>query len=314
MRIDKILYCIASLLFVAMTFAQDETVHGDLTVAEKLKAGIHRVNVANYKGCDWFANGVKIKTSIPFQSGPMPTLIIEGYDYYAGKTVGLSVAWHTWQGNYVNRSAASWGGTTPEVSLAAENGMTTVHLDWLPYCAKLTVSVVGSDTIGDDRDSWFEGWSIVDEVAGTANYTAVEYSQEFRGEVSIVGNVGIGTTSPTNKLDVNGTIRAKEVIVETGWADHVFAPDYQLASLSEVEAHIKANQRLPGVPSAAEIGETGVSLGQSQTMLLEKIEELTLYTIDQEREIEQLKVENLRIEKLDARIVELEALLLKTNL
>ncbi len=121
------------------------------------------------------------------------------------------------------------------------------------------------------------------------------------GGGTLDGNVGIGTTNPTNKLDVNGTIRAKEIIVETGWADHVFAPDYQLAPLSEVEAHIRANQRLPGIPSAAEIGETGVSLGQSQTMLLEKIEELTLYAIEKEK----------RVAELEARLARVEALLLE---
>jgi hypothetical protein len=114
------------------------------------------------------------------------------------------------------------------------------------------------------------------------------------------GNVGIGTTNPTNKLEVNGTIRTKEVIVETtGWSDYVFAPNYRLAPLSEVEAHIQAKGTLPGIPSAAEVAEHGVSVGDMQAKLLAKIEELMLHQIElskqvngQAVEIAQLKREN----------------------
>ena len=114
------------------------------------------------------------------------------------------------------------------------------------------------------------------------------------------GNVGIGTANPTNKLEVNGTIRTKEVIVETtGWSDYVFAPDYRLAPLSEVEASIKAEGHLPGIPSAAEIAEHGVSLGDMQAKLLAKMEEITLHmivlskTVDaQSARIAQLETEN----------------------
>lgn len=80
--------------------------------------------------------------------------------------------------------------------------------------------------------------------------------------ISPGGNVGIGTTTPSHKLAVNGTIRAKEVIVDTGWADYVFAADYRLAPLSEVEAHIRDKRHLPGIPTAAEVAEHGVSLGE----------------------------------------------------
>lgn len=99
------------------------------------------------------------------------------------------------------------------------------------------------------------------------------------------GNVGIGTTTPTHKLAVNGAIRAKEVIVDTGWSDYVFADDYRLAPLAEVESRIKAERHLPGIPSAAEVAEHGVSMGEMQSKLLAKIEELTLHVIAQEKRI-----------------------------
>ena len=101
------------------------------------------------------------------------------------------------------------------------------------------------------------------------------------------GNVGIGTTNPTHKLAVNGTIKAKEVIVETtGWSDYVFADDYALQPLAEVEAHIKANKHLPGIPSAAQVATEGVSVGELQAKLLAKIEELTLHQIAQQKLLE----------------------------
>jgi hypothetical protein len=100
------------------------------------------------------------------------------------------------------------------------------------------------------------------------------------------GNVGIGTTNPTHKLAVNGTIKAKEVIVETtGWSDYVLAKNYKLLPLADVETHINANGHLPGIPSAAQVAEQGVSVGDMQARLLAKIEELTLHIIAQEKKI-----------------------------
>ena len=113
------------------------------------------------------------------------------------------------------------------------------------------------------------------------------------------GNVGIGTTNPTNKLEVNGTIRSKEVKVEaTPWPDYVFEDNYELRSLEETEAYIKENKHLPEIPSAKEIEANGVALGEMNRLLLQKIEELTLHQIEmmkiikkQQEEIEILKSE-----------------------
>jgi hypothetical protein len=111
------------------------------------------------------------------------------------------------------------------------------------------------------------------------------------------GNVGIGTTNPGSyKLAVNGTIHAKEVVVDNlGWPDFVFKPDYHLASLSEVEGAIKRDGHLPGIPSAAEVAAGGVSLGDMQARLLAKIEELTLHQIALEKRLAALEQENARL-------------------
>ena len=108
--------------------------------------------------------------------------------------------------------------------------------------------------------------------------------------------VGIGTQNPLYKLDVAGTIRADEILVKTTGADFVFADDYQLRPLSEVKAFITENKHLPEIKSAQEMQENGVGVNELQTQLLQKIEELTLYILQQEEIINDL---NYRIQKLE---------------
>ena len=106
------------------------------------------------------------------------------------------------------------------------------------------------------------------------------------------GNASIDTTKLTHALTVNGAIRAKEIIVDTGWADDVFSEGYKLASLAETESYIQSNGRLPGIPSAKEVQDKGVSVGESQSLLLRKIEELTLHMIQVEKRVAELEAEN----------------------
>jgi hypothetical protein len=103
------------------------------------------------------------------------------------------------------------------------------------------------------------------------------------------GNVGIGTDNPTYKLSVNGNVRSKEVVVETGWADYVFTKSYKLPSLWDVEKFIRRNGHLPNIPSAKEVEEKGLLLGDTQKKMMEKIEELTLYVIEAAKKIERLE-------------------------
>jgi len=103
------------------------------------------------------------------------------------------------------------------------------------------------------------------------------------------GKIGIGAGDPTAMLDVNGTVRAKEVKVESGWADFVFAPNYRLRSLAEVEEFIDQNGHLPDIPTAKEVEQNGVSLGEINAKLLQKVEELTLYLIEKSKKIENLE-------------------------
>ncbi len=111
------------------------------------------------------------------------------------------------------------------------------------------------------------------------------------------GNVGIGTSSPSNELDVRGTIRAEEVIVQTGWSDFVFEDDYQLRTLDEVAGFIAENGHLPEIPSAKEVAANGVTLGQMNAKLLQKLEEMTLYLLDLQDQNRNLLE---RVKKLEA--------------
>ena len=119
------------------------------------------------------------------------------------------------------------------------------------------------------------------------------------------GNVGIGKTPDSSiKLDVAGTIRAEEILVEANGqtADFVFAEDYNLKPLSEVEAFIKTNKHLPEIPSATEMEAHGVNLAEMNKLLLQKVEELTLYQIEKDKEVQEL----------EERLAKIEALLLAT--
>ncbi len=118
------------------------------------------------------------------------------------------------------------------------------------------------------------------------------------------GKIGIGTTQPDELLTVKGKIHTQEVIVDLKGAiapDYVFEnyylgysnlkPTYRFLTLPEIETYIKQYHHLPGVPSAKKIEENGLSLKEMNLLLLEKIEELTLFTIQQQKEINLLKVQ-----------------------
>lgn len=106
------------------------------------------------------------------------------------------------------------------------------------------------------------------------------------------GTVGIGTSTPNSiyALDVNGIICANEVKVTLNhFPDFVFDSEYNLPKLNDVHNYIKANGHLPNIPSATEVKENGIGLADMQVRLLQKVEELTLYVIEQQKRIEVLE-------------------------
>lgn len=119
------------------------------------------------------------------------------------------------------------------------------------------------------------------------------------------GNIALNSVAPdpAYKLAINGSIRAKEIKIETGWADYVFEKDYPLKSLVELKSFISKHHHLPDIPSAATVDTDGIELGKSISALLAKIEELTLYLLEKE---EQLKLEQQRNDCQEMKIKNLE--------
>ena len=127
------------------------------------------------------------------------------------------------------------------------------------------------------------------------------------------GKLAIGTTSTPASLGASdlslyslyaaGGILTEEVRVRTGWADYVFLPDYERASLTEVADYIQQEGRLPNMPSTEEVESDGLELGDITVRQQEKIEEIYLYMIEMDKELQELRAEN---EALRARVEALE--------
>ncbi len=165
-------------------------------------------------------------------------------------------------------------GTTTSTGLSLSNsGLGAAHLYWDE--ANRNLSILGSRSGGANMK-----FTVRD---GSNNYSDALYIKND-------GNIGIGTTTPQSKLAVDGIITSKEVnVTATGWPDYVFESDYELMSLEEIETFISEKGHLPEIPSAQEVEENGLSLGEMNAMLLKKIEELTLHVIRQQKEINSLK-------------------------
>jgi hypothetical protein len=146
-------------------------------------------------------------------------------------------------------------------------------------------------------------WNIGGRVAGGPGYFRISRQNGSTTDEYLRildnGKVIIGTNTPgvTNlfqnwKLAVDGLINSKEVVVTptSTWGDYVFEEGYQLPDLLELEKWIKIEKHLPEIPTAAEVKENGLQLGELQVVLVKKIEELTLLLIEQRKEIDALKI------------------------
>ncbi|MEM0519322.1 MULTISPECIES: tail fiber protein [Aequorivita] len=133
-------------------------------------------------------------------------------------------------------------------------------------------------------------------------FSATAQRNPFKNLVEKNGKIGIGTTTPDELLTVKGKIHTQEVMVDLYGAvapDYVFEsyytgfseimPEYNLISLEDLEVFLKENHHLPNIPSAEKMEMEGISLKEMNLLLLQKIEELTLYTLQQQKEIDALK-------------------------
>ncbi|WP_378185621.1 tail fiber protein [Aquimarina sp. W85] len=217
------------------------------------------------------------------------------------------LTFYTGQGNIImfpsNGGNVGIGTTNPQGKVDIKKGSQNLRL------------LTGSNTSGynlnigvnDDGVNFTNSSRIRGYLFGNANGTLLTINSQ--------GNVGIGTRAPDAKLTVKGNIHAQEVKVDLAGAvapDYVFLKDYQLKTLDEVDSYIQVNGHLPNIPSAAIMEKEGVKLKEMNLKLLEKIEELTLYTIEQEKAIQELikekdlnTAQNKKIQKLEQELQKL---------
>ena len=162
----------------------------------------------------------------------------------------------------------------------------------------------GFFNIGKDKSTRLGGVGLLGSKETPSHYYMAHGTSPWSSGLGVYvktnGNVGVGTTKPDSKLTVKGKIHCEEVLVDLEVpADYVFEKyytggsnlkeDYKMPTLEEVEKFTKENHHLPNVPSAKKIQEEGLKLKEMTNLLLQKIEELTLYTIEQEKRIKALE-------------------------
>lgn len=218
-----------------------------------------------------------------------------------GETYDISI-WAKAGTQTLDPAFASWTGVTgfTDPTIISTDGT------WAEYTFTVTatttspvIRVYTGSSSGSVGDAVFvDSVSIVPHVPESGSVWT-----EIAGIASYDGEVGIGTSSvPTGyKLAVEGKVRAREIRVDQdAWPDYVFAGDYLLPTLEEIQNYIEEKGHLPNIPSAEEVEANGLELGMMNKLLLEKIEQLMLYTIKQQHQLEQQQVQ---IEELQKQVL-----------
>jgi hypothetical protein len=195
-------------------------------------------------------------------SSPAHTLDVNGSVNAAG---GFS-------GNQAGGGIAVYGSSSNQMQMLFQSS--TGNKTYVQFGPPSLLAELDGESNGDFNLTFSgEAYGVVNAVrSGAVSNTLVLKS----------GSVGIGITNPTSKLAVDGNISATEVVVTSTPSDYVFDQTYRLAPLSEVATYIKENHHLPGIPPGPEVEAKGISVGDMQSKLLAKIEELTLHMIQAE--------------------------------
>lgn len=205
-----------------------------------------------------------------------------GMQYEASADCGDIFAYDFSSSTYKNISIAASGGN---VGIGTNSPAYKLDVNGEIGTSRLVVSNVGGGITWPSSGSY----AAIDVMQG-ADMIFYNGMAAYNERMRILGNgnIGIGTSNPgVYKLAVEGTVGARKIkVTQETWADYVFDSAYQLPSLTHVETFIKENKHLPEVPSAANVKKDGLDLGDNQVVLLKKIEELTLYIIQQNKKME----------------------------
>ena len=152
------------------------------------------------------------------------------------------------------------------------------------HAAQLKLTHLGRVGIGEVNNY------VTFNVEGTSRFSQgvnMVSSLTVGGAVTMNGSLTVGSGFA---CDANGNLKVKHLKVTlTDWPDYVFGGDHALMPLGELEAYIGEHQHLPGIPTAAEVEQEGADLGEMNRLLMEKVEELTLYIIDLQKQIDEMK-------------------------
>jgi len=277
------------------------------------------------------ARGTSASPSAVEQGDILGAAVIQGYDGTAVGTAGQIIYWadQNWtssqHGSYLTISTVADGTTSATERMRIDNaGNVGIGTTTPPMPLTISPSYAGAGAglgIGWNHLTGGTGETDFYNYAGGGPGGFVFYNYYAPGAawpsgsptelmlISSSGVVGIGTTDPCAngqapqncKLSVAGAIQAYDITVNNQWSDYVFDPSYRLAPLSEVDDYIQQNHHLPDIPSAREVQEKGVSLGEMQAKLLAKVEELTLHMIQAEKENQELRERIARLEERDKR-------------
>lgn len=274
-------------------------------------------------GVDGYANGITLQQSSAYQH--LITAYADGNNPASGSALQFRVANNATGGNVPVMTLKGSG----FVGVGTVSPRTWLDVSGYVYVNRPAAMIDGGTTFGG-------GLNIVPANLSATNpgYVKFEYTSDgfkigtdYDGHISTVGNnfknilfgranggdnymiikdggnIGMGTDNPGDyRLAVNGNVKARKIVISvSGWSDYVFNADYQLRSIPALTSFIRKNKHLPDIPSARDVQEKGIDLGDTQALLLKKIEELTLYLIKQDEKINHVIAENRKLKRMISR-------------